>query len=152
MMNLFRYERVNGFESGETWKGAGRRTADSKWRNQKSSGLQARIRNLLEFRPKRVYSYNRLVFLQQRKKVWNGWQTRRKVLRGRITMEFYASTLQTVMVFALRSELFMIVQGKSQGLLLRQRQGVGKSLENVGTKLFIVFSFESNISLLVKSC
>ena len=29
----FRYERVNGFESGETWKGAGRETADSKCRN-----------------------------------------------------------------------------------------------------------------------
>ena len=55
------------------------------------------------------------------------------------------------MVFALRSELFRIVQGKSQGLLLIA-SGVGKSLENVGTKLFIVFSFESNISLLVKSC
>ena len=52
----------------------------------------------------------------------NGWETRRKVLRGRIAMEFYASPIVlsgTVMVFALRSELFMIVQGKSQGLLLR---------------------------------
>ena len=67
-MTSSRLARVNGFKCGETWKGAGWGTADSKCRNYKSlvQDFTQLSMNLLEFRPRRVYSDNRLVWSKRR--------------------------------------------------------------------------------------
>ena len=67
-MTSSRLERVNGFKCGETWKGAGWGTADSKCRNYKClvQDFTQLGSNLLEFRPRRVYSDNRLVWSKRR--------------------------------------------------------------------------------------
>ena len=59
---------MNGCKYGGTWKEAGRGTADSKRRNSKSlvQDFMQLSMNLLEFRPRRVYSDNRLVWSKGR--------------------------------------------------------------------------------------